>query len=33
MTKDNAVVFKTLLTKQEYNKLRKEFSDKPSNLP
>ena len=32
MTKDNAVVFKTLLTKQEYNKLRKEFSDKPSNL-
>lgn len=32
MAKDNAVVFKTLLTKQEYNKLRKEFSDKPSNL-
>jgi len=32
MGKENATIFKTLLTKNEYNKLKKEFIDKPSNL-
>lgn len=32
MGKENAVIFKTLLTKNEYAKLKKEFSEKPSNL-
>lgn len=32
MAKENAIVFKTLLSKTEYNRLKKEFEDKPSNL-
>ncbi len=32
MAKENAIVFKTLLSKTEYNKLKKKFADKPSNL-
>ncbi|MGM9899831.1 MAG: CYTH domain-containing protein [Bacilli bacterium] len=32
MTKENTTIFKTLLSKAEYNRLKKEYSDKPSNL-
>lgn len=31
MTKENTITFKTLLSKTEYNRLQKKFSDKPSN--
>lgn len=32
MSKENAIIFKTLLSKTEYTKLKNKYEDKPSNL-